>query len=287
MSGGRDRPWWPMARQAATDYLIDKAAVEVELTADELAGAARRATVGAAQDRSLDIMRRGKPINMRWYEPQPWRKLPYRAPHFSATPTGRIITGVPSSTETYARAARGLRVAAPALRGAAAVTRGIGRVLGASVRGVPVVGVAVEMLHSSPLANGTRAAVGREMLRRYRAGQDPFRFKGAGRMPSRLGQRRAMTFMQVGLNPLRPGLSPEGKPYAYAEDLKPNEPIGNRHVVFPAEYVHRSPEFVPARTPQYAPPTSRFRPWTAAPPAYEPYTAAPGAFSQFDTGFRR
>lgn len=258
MSGERERPWQAPVRQAVTDTAIEVAGRAAVHAGDALAQPALRAAIGAAQDRSLDILRGGHLPGAEWYEPPPWRQLPVsRAPPLEA-PVGLRATGM-SAASRFATPAYGLRAAAPALRLVSTAARGIGRALGYTIGGIPVVGIGVEMLHSSPLADGTLRAAGRQMLEDQRAGRDPFR---SYRMMTPLDYRRATTFMALGLNPLDPGYSPEGRRYVYSEDLRPDAPVGQRHVVFPPDYVHLSPEIIPA---------SRARPWTAA----------PGGFGQF------
>ena len=172
----------------------------------------------ALRDRSLDIVRKNPNLNLAW------------ADRFTSNPRSITRSQIRVGTKYLPKIARGAR--------AATSTRLLG-ILGPAIG--KAVGFGADMLIPSPLADGTRAAVGREMLRRQRMGKDPF-FSSAGRF-SPHERRRAETFMGLGINPLRPGVDKwSGKPIRYAGDMTPNAPLGSeRHWVFEPEIVHRSP----------------------------------------------
>lgn len=241
MSGGaRQRPWqrpwvWAAEQTAREGWGYAERPVQHAATDAVLHGTREvisRAARAAAEDRSLDIIRDYRMPPMDYYEPRPWYE---KRPGPLAEPKGRIQTLKPAGP---------LRCKNYVLRAISnPVTRGIGKVLGYSIKGVPVVGTAIEMLHSSPLADGTLTAAGRQMMNRYWTGRDPF--KGMINLTDH-DRRRATAFMDVGINPLRPGYNPEGLRNVYAGDYKPDQPVGgNVNMVFDADWVHRSPQIVP------------------------------------------
>ncbi len=250
MSGGnRLRPW-----QRQTRRVVEHAVTDTVLHG--VGEGIGRAAAAAAQDRSLDIVRGVHGATLDWYNPKPWYQTPLHGPRIPEVPTTGLRHGSSHIFSRMRSKAYGLRAFANPL------TRGLGKALRFTVKGVPVVGTALELFHPSPLADGTLTAAGRQMMNRWRTGRDPF--KGYVNMTPH-DKRRATAFMIAGYNPLRPGRSPQGLTPVYAGDLKPHQGVKpHQEMVFDPDPVYRSPQIVPAGP--------RNRPWTAAPGgAFAPY----------------
>lgn len=232
----RQRPWQRPAQQVVVDTALHGTAEVI-----------RRAAVGAAQDRSLDIVRQLGVPSLDWFERPPWyTNAPVRSV-LPPAPTTVLRHGVSDVFAGMKMPAYGLRAFANPL------VRGIGKVLGLTIGKVPVVGTAIEMLHSSPIADGTRRAAGREMLNRYRTGRDPF--QGMVNLTD-LDRRRASTFMLHGYNPLYPTPHSDGRMPVFAGDLRPDQGLSN-----PARQVMIFEPEVLTLSPHVAPGFSRARPW--------------------------
>ncbi len=225
----RLRPWQHRARRAlehAPEHLAHAAAVEGASLAVERAGLALENVAQQAarqqQARQLDVMQ---------------KMLQRRHPHFYAARARDV--GRPLATATRI----GSRLANPALRKAAAVGGGalaeIGGFFGKKLLGkVPVLGTAYEVLRPSPLGISTVGGVGREMLRRWRTGQDPWIREAQPYLRTPNDWRRANTFMMLGINPLRGGFDRQGRQYRFAGDVGPNTPLNPKHHwVFEPEHI--------------------------------------------------